>query len=362
MWNNIKFIKKIKSILPLGLKLILIRLLVFLQYVFYTVFPKKIKDLDNNNRKIFVLLSTDYSNLGDHAMTYAHIKLLKDKFPESQIVEVLVGDTLKYIRYIMSSIKQQDILTLKGGGNIGLEYFREELYRRILIKKFDKNKIVLFPQTIYFPNTSTGRRELQNTVNIFRNHKQFQAFLRDQISYDLVKQDLLDRVHLIPDVALSLGNLDTTKKREGTTICLRSDKEGVYSNEQKKMVQETVGKHFNKITNTDTVTDYSITIAQRERELNKIWNTFLSSELIITDRLHGMIFAAITSTPCIVFETYNYKVTGQYSWLKHLNYIKLIKCEKDELETAINELKQLNLIPYDAKVYSGLFNKLVEVI
>lgn len=318
--------------------------------------------MDDNKRKIFVMLSTDYSNLGDHAMTYAHIKLLKEKFPESQIVEILVSDTLKYLKFMLSNVKGTDILTLKGGGNIGLEYFREELYRRILIKKFSKNKVVLFPQTIYFPNTLTGKAELRKTIRIFKEHNQCYTFVRDQISYELVKKDISNRVFLIPDVALSIDNLNNSLNREGITICLRSDKEGVYNKEQKNMVENTANKYFSKITVTDTVTDYSISIEQREEELNKIWSLFLSSKIIITDRLHGMIFAAITSTPCIVFETYNYKVTGQYNWLKHLNYIKLIKCEQTELESAINELNKLNVIPYDSTIYENLFNKLVEVI
>lgn len=37
---------------------------------------------------------------------------------------------------------------------------------------------------------------------------------------------------------------------------------------------------------------------------------FRECELVITDRIHGMIFAAITGTPCIALS--NYKIKGTY--------------------------------------------------
>lgn len=362
VWNNIKIIRKIKSMLPLGLKLVIIRILVVVQYTFYAVFPRKIQGIDKSKNKIFVLLSTDYSNLGDHAMTYAHIKLLKAKYPSAQIVEVLVGDTLKNIRHIASIIEPNDVITLKGGGNVGLEYFREELYRRILIKKFNKNKIILFPQTVYFPETSKGKREFNNTLKIFKKHSQFYAFLRDEISYNMVKKHLKERAFLVPDTVLSLSNLEMNEERQGATICIRCDKEGIYNKEQKNIVEEISKKYFKTINITDTVTDYPIPIKIRKKELYSIWKTFSSSKLIITDRLHGMIFSAITSTPCIVLRTYNHKLVGQYKWLKHLNYIKLVKLEKEELESAIKELMNIKVIPYDALMYGQLYNKIIEAI
>ena len=362
MWNNVKIIKRIKSMIPLWLKLILIRILVLVQYTFYSVFYKRIKGIDKNKRNIFVLLSTDYSNLGDHAMTYAHTNLLKKEFPNAQLLEIVVGDTLKIIKYMLEVIKPNDVITLKGGGNIGLEYFREELYRRIIIKKFSTYKIILFPQTIYFPNTLKGKKEFSNTIKIFKSHPRFYAFLRDEISYNMIKEQLKERAFLVPDIVLTLSNLGFKNNREGATICLRSDKEGVYSKEQKSMVEKVSKKYFENIRITDTVTDYPIPIKQREKELYKIWNTFSSSKLIITDRLHGLIFAAITSTPCIVFETYNHKLLGQYRWLEHLNYIKFVKCEREELDLAIENVINLKIIPYDASMYHKLFNKITELI
>lgn len=43
----------------------------------------------------------------------------------------------------------------------------------------------------------------------------------------------------------------------------------------------------------------------RKEALSDLFDQFRSLQLIVTDRLHGMIFAAITSTPCIVFGNFN---------------------------------------------------------
>ncbi|WP_158211699.1 polysaccharide pyruvyl transferase family protein [Alkalihalobacterium alkalinitrilicum] len=360
MWNHVKLIQELKSILPFGLKLLIIRILVAAQYIFYAIFPQKVEAVDQSKRKIYVLLSTDYSNLGDHAMTYAHIKLLKENYPEAQIIEVLVSDTLKKIKDLQSIIGPEDVLTLKGGGNIGLEYFREELYRRILIKKFNKNKIILFPQTVYFPDTNKGKREFKNTMTIFNSHPQFYTFIRDKISFDLVKKYLGERVFLIPDIAMSLGDLEIKMERKGATICLRDDKEGVYTKKQKEMIISSTKKHYEKINITDTITNYPISIEQRENELYKIWNLFSASELIITDRLHGMIFAAITSTPCVVFGTYNHKLIGQYKWLEHLDYIRFTKCDESEINTAIKELQDIKNVHFN--IDSKYYKKITELI
>ena len=51
-------------------------------------------------------------------------------------------------------------------------------------------------------------------------------------------------------------------------------------------------------------------------------NAFRHTELVITDRLHGMIFSAITGTPCIVINSKSPKVRGCYEWIRHLDYIQ----------------------------------------
>ena len=88
---------------------------------------------------------------------------------------------------------------------------------------------------------------------------------------------------------------------------------------------------------------------------------FADSELVITDRLHGMVFAALTGTPCIVFSNYNHKVKGTYDWISYLPYIKYVE-SLEEAKKCIPELIAMENTCYDSKPLQSYYNKLIEVI
>ncbi len=39
---------------------------------------------------------------------------------------------------------------------------------------------------------------------------------------------------------------------------------------------------------------------------------------MITDRLHGMVFAVITGTPCLVFDNVSKKISMVYQWIREM--------------------------------------------
>ena len=47
------------------------------------------------------------------------------------------------------------------------------------------------------------------------------------------------------------------------------------------------------------------------------------ARFVVTDRLHGMLFCAVTGPPCIALDNVSRKVSGGYAWLSHLPYIRL---------------------------------------
>lgn len=85
-------------------------------------------------------------------------------------------------------------------------------------------------------------------------------------------------------------------------------------------------ENFEVKNNYDThINKNNLSIEERNDELDKIWTAFKKAELVITDRLHGMIFCYITKTPCLVFQNNNHKVKGSYQWIKEKSNIKLIE-------------------------------------
>ncbi|HDY7821908.1 TPA: polysaccharide pyruvyl transferase family protein [Vibrio vulnificus] len=361
MWSHIAFIQRFKELLPDWLKFLLIRAIYQTQLFLCKFSKKELNITDRTRKKVFVLLSTDYSNLGDHALTYAHIKYIEKTLPNCEIIEILVSDTLDYLNAMKKEILPGDIITLKGGGNIGVEYYREELYRRKIIDTFKDNKIIIFPQTIYFKDSPFSNKEKIKTFQVFKENKNVYVCTRDGESYRQIEPIIQTRAILTPDIVFSLGVLDLSYPRDGVVTAFRDDVEGIFKKVEIDKILSKLESEFNKVTITDTTTNYPISIDMREDELFKIWHVFSSAELIVTDRLHGMIFAYITNTPCIVLKTYNHKVTGQYKWLENEPGILLV----DDITKFENYLSSFYALKPKYSNVSGLlhnFNKLESVL
>lgn len=126
--------------------------------------------------------------------------------------------------------------------------------------------------------------------------------------------------------------------------CLRNDKESIQG-KAKDIFINRLNETYKNVFNYDTVIDKVVTVENREEELKAMFNEFRKSKVVITDRLHGMVFCAITKTPCIVTKSLDHKVTGTYQWLKELNYIRLVdKLDFDSIKPLIDKLSNLEKI------------------
>lgn len=183
-----------------------------------------------------------------------------------------------------------------------------------------------------------------------------------------MKEAFIDKnIMLNPDIVLYLNNrIDTDKfERKYIMTCLRNDKEGVLGNDKNYLITE-LNKKYGQVINYDTVITRRVMKEDREEELNEMFNKFLKAKVVITDRLHGMVFCVITKTPCIVTKSLDHKVTGTYEWIKELNYIKLVdKLEFNKVEALIDELtnlNKLNHIDFEKKYFNDLTKNLKKII
>lgn len=284
--------------------------------------------LTKNDKKIFVYLSGFYQNLGDMAITYAHEKFLKDNFPEYKIVMIPSTATYSTLRWVKRIITPRDIVTIVGGGNMDSSYSSLENCRRFVIKNFRKNKIVSFPQTMNFADTVYGNFRLKKTVNTYRCHKNLHIFAREENSYLKMKDLFKDAktVELTPDIVLYLNFVNEYKEnRDGALCVFRNDIEKA-QNFDVSEVRETLSSVFKDVQETDTVN-----VSREDCKPDTYKDTVKSflkmisgKKLVVTDRLHCMIFCAVTGTPCIAFDNSNKKISGVYKmWLGDLNYISV---------------------------------------
>ena len=315
------------------------------------------------NKKKFVLIGTpEHGNLGDHAITIAQYSILKDNFNDYDFVELTLNEYFEKIEFIKKYIDKEDVIIINGGGNFGNQYLFNENIRRDVIERFPNNKIILFPQTIYFTKDDKGNKELEKSKEIYNKHKKLILVAREKKSYELMKKDFNKcKIMITPDIVLYLNECVNDINRSGALFCLRNDLEGKISLKEKEFILKQLKKNFHKVNVTDTIIDNHINKKERKEILKEKLNEFSKSELVITDRIHGMVFAAITATPCIALSNYNYKVKGTYEWIKKLNYIKFTD-DIERISELIDELKHLNNNIYDNSELMKYYNEIIKCI
>lgn len=298
----------------------------------------------------FIFLAADYGNLGDVAITYAQTKYLKDNLSEGyEVIEVPISQSLEGLQFVRKNISPGDIVTSVGGGNMGDMYDQIEYIRQLAVRYFPNNKFISFPQTFDFSNTEEGKNALTKAQKVYNAHPELYMVAREKTSYDLMKQHFQKaNILLTPDIVISLNKEKPVRKRKGAVICLRADKEKNLTEKQYDFILSQVKNSFDSVVFNDTHIDKDqLSIAERETELEKIWNTFKSAELVITDRLHGMIFCYITNTPCLVFQNNNHKVRETYDWiLANKNINLMAQFNKQEIELFLKH-SQLNATPIE---------------
>ena len=293
-------------------------------------------------RKILLTLLPTHGNLGDHAIAYASKKYLQNEFKGYEIIEMNMNEVYEYGKALKNILTSNDYIFMLGGGNMGNLYHQEEWTRRFIIKTFKDVPIVSLPQTINFTKDNNGKREFERTKKIYNQNRNLTVIGREEKSFDIMK-DAFNNVNVIlnPDIVFYLEdmNLYQDLERKNIMICLRKDREGYISLEKRNEIIESIKNKYKNVIVGDTVIDKSVNKDTREKELRKLWRQFYQSKVVITDRLHGMIFAVITKTPCVVIRNTDHKITGSYEWIKDLNYIKLIDdFSVNNIEKNINEL------------------------
>ncbi|CAK7053424.1 MAG: hypothetical protein EUB_00550 [Eubacterium sp.] len=282
--------------------------------------------------KIFLLGTEDYGNLGDHKIAIEELAFLKKYFPNRKVIEVPASKYFSVKKHLKSEIKQKDLIIGHGGGNLGNQYLLAEKIRRDFIQSFPNNQIIIFPQTIYFTPDEEGELEKKKTQEIYNKHKHLLINTREKTSYNIAKKMFNIPIVLTPDIVLFNSGYTHKKQENQVIFCLRNDIEKNISPTQVKYIEEHVRKYGRKIIYNDTQKDSYIEVTKREQYVNEMLENFSCSSMVITDRLHGMVFAAITGTPCLAFSNYNSKVSGTYEWIKYLPYIKYANSMKDVQE------------------------------
>lgn len=278
------------------------------------------------------LVEQGHNNIGDIAIGVAEKRFFERYFPKAPKHFIYEPVFEKYRKTIAKQIRPGDVIVLRGGGSIGNTIMHEK-HREEIIRQFNKNLIVSMPQTMCFPETKKGRKEKARASKIYENNQNLLLIAREEKSFrDMQEAFPKTDVRLTPDIVMTMDFHLPVQERDGILLCFRSDWEKCLSTEDAKTIEVACRRLSSAVQYTDMYAEESfVPMEKRETVLAAKIAQFKKASLVITDRLHGMVFCAITGTPCIALTNYNHKVEQTYQWLKDLPYIRYCRTVEEVL-------------------------------
>ena len=320
----------------------------------------------NKQHAAYIIGSPVYGNYGDSAILLAQMHFLLESLPASyEVFEITYSEYYKFRNPLRHEIDKSALIFCMGGGNMGNQWEWEELLRYNVLSDFPDNRVVIFPQTIFYSETGNPAYTQERAKAVYNGRSGLTLAAREEQSFARMKELFPEtEILLIPDIVLwsSMERFGAVpQKRSGVLICRRSDCEVSVTDDAWNHLEHLFSALGMKLLRTEMDTNKGIGKEQRRDLVRQKMQEYCTAELVLTDRLHGMVFSALTGTPCIVFGNYNYKIRGTYEWIKYLPYIRYAE-STEEAEQFIPELLAMKDCRYDNAPLMPFFEQLKEVV
>lgn len=282
-----------------------------------------------------------YFNIGDTLIWEGMLQILK-KCPFHCI------DVCGWNDYPRKKIADDTIILIEGGGYFGDDwrFGWENVLTELSLNK--SNKIILLPNSVSYNDT----RLLEHDVKMFSQMERLTICLRDQPSFDFVRQHFSNDALLTPDAAFGISPeylSQWTKPADKSCLFLkRDDREfvgGEYAVPAEADVSDwitmeapsPVEKLITKLTShyhhrlggrmmhwalTKNIYNKMYYHVYRKQMTSRGVRQLSSYQTIYTTRLHGMILAALLGKQTYFFNNSNGKIRNLYdTWLRDADNI-----------------------------------------
>lgn len=312
-------------------------------------------------KKTVILLGTPlHGNLGDQAIAYSeYVFFQKLGYRTVEVPSPYVSKYIKLWKLLIGSGR----VYVHGGGFIGVLWPKEHEMLLQILHVFSGNEIIILPQTIDFGDNDRLLEEFNSALKKCSN---VVICVREKFSYQKYDNKLTNaKMLLIPDMVLFLEPLQIKIKKDSKKVifCMRSDKEKMISNDDiKDFIHNLCSLNPDiEIIQTDTVQNIFVHPAKRKKLVEDKIEEFAKANLLITDRLHGMVFGYLAGVPVAVLSNLNHKVAGVYDWIKGNTKIKMMKSTKEfggfYQEILLEEKEEYFYIDF-----KGKYQPLIEIV
>lgn len=294
-----------------------------------------IRCFGKRKRRVYFFHIPVNSNMGDQAIIYTEKMFVKKYLSNCKRIEIPYYLEDRDFNFLVHLIKPTDLILIQGGGSLGDLYPKEDLRTQNIIKTFVNNKIIIMPQTITYRNSEKSEQLKKMAIDTFSKHPNLVICAREKISYDIMcKLFPKNKILLVPDMVFSFNYSKQYTRKPEILFLLRNDFEKrISDNEMNSLIQKIEQKNIPYCIYDTFLDDYFLIKKTypflRKKRLFQLLKKCAQSQLIITDRLHGMIFSFLTHTPCYVFENINHKIRGVHAWISDTNAIELVSTAEE---------------------------------
>ncbi|MDG3015604.1 polysaccharide pyruvyl transferase family protein [Speluncibacter jeojiensis] len=223
-------------------------------------------------------------------------------------------------------------ILLQGGGNFGELWPHHQQFREQVIADFPDRPIVQLPQTMDFQPGAA----LERTRELYARHRDLTLLLRDRAGAERAAEWFPhQRVEFCPDLALGLGPLAPTRTPTHDVVLLkRTDKESVNDAAALNCGNHTVTQSdweltgdtesrwnrlealggllsLNRFTRRRTVGIHQRLYDQQANiNLAAAIHNLSQGRIVVTDRLHAAVLAALLGKPVVATDNVSKKVSN----------------------------------------------------
>lgn len=290
---------------------------------------------DQRPSRIVLLDAPDYPNVGDQAILLGELAFLRRHFPQASLH---LASYKTYHPALDDVIRSADLILLQGGGNFGDIWPLHHDFRLMVLEKFREQRIIHFPQSIYFSDDALEER----TRRAIAGCRSFHMVVRDQRALEFAREKLDCAATLCPDMAFAMGPLSPSRSVIDVFCLFRTDKELLEpkakqvsqllreagrSHQVEDWIQEQAGARLyhavlrrlaRRRLSTSAAFSYGqhlFAVYARARMRRGI-DLLSRGEVVMTDRLHGFIIATLLGRPTFVWDSLDGKISAFHrAWL-----------------------------------------------
>lgn len=304
---------------------------------------------DRSIPAVFLLCTHEWGNIGDLAINYNEIAQLEAVFPDRLVFAISRSALAANWQRIQQTITPDDLVAVHGGGNMGDIWPHEEAARLAVVEAFPRNRIVSMPQSIHFDDTAAQAR----SFDVYRRHPRLLVAVRDDRSLQIATSLLdADSVVRTEDAATRQAYPYSFKARTHTVLFVERTDHEKRADSGIDTAREALERAGLAVDSTDTMVP-RLPFSNAELAAKLVYekiDDLHSSAVVITDRLHGALFALIAGRPVVVFENTYGKIRGALeSLLPSLEHRILFANERgtNVVPEAVSEMAALS--PTDLK-------------